>query len=112
MEMGFQAAAEFFLSGSTALKPFRLFPRAKERTAFDNLPDALKKRLVLEGERWLEYPYPPIRATDYMTFSRTGRRVNFENIYFERRNALNSLTLAECVDRLFCLFLGFFLFLL
>ena len=98
MEMRFQEAAAQFLSGGAKLKPFFPFPRAEERAAFEELPDALKERLILEGRRWQGYSWPSIHATDYMAFSRTGNRVNFENIYFERRTALNSLALAECVE--------------
>ncbi len=98
MEMRFQEAAAQFLSGGAKLKPFFPFPRAEERAAFEELPDALKERLILEGRRWQGYSWPSIHATDYMAFSRTGNRVNFENIYFGRRTALNSLALAECVE--------------
>ena len=39
-----------------------------------------------------------IRATDYMRFKRDGDRAAFEALYFGKRNALNDLIQAECVE--------------
>ncbi len=67
--------------------------------AWDKLDDTLKKELVKNGEKYLNYQYPPIPATLFMSFLRTGNRVNYENVYFAGRIALNNLVLAECAER-------------
>lgn len=74
------------------------FPAAADRTAYDALDSALKKEFIHTGEEYLNYRYPPLYATDFMSFSRTGNRVLFETVYFSKRHALNSLVLAECAE--------------
>ncbi len=96
--MSFAKVAEAFLNEKKALLKFCPFPPASHRDAYENLPPDLKKTLVALGEDYLGYSYPPIYATTYMAFKRTGNRVDFEDIYFQRRYALNSLVVAECVE--------------
>lgn len=74
------------------------FPAASDRTAYEALDSALKKEFIHTGEEYLNYRYPPLYAADFMSFSRTGNRVLFENVYFSKRHALNSLVLAECAE--------------
>lgn len=98
MESRFQEAADLFMAKNKELQDFIPFPPASDRNAYDHLPTELKKRLIAQGEVCPDCPYPPIYATDFMAFKRTGNRVNFENLYFKRRYNLNSLVLAECVE--------------
>ncbi len=81
-----------------ALHRFQPYPKAENREAYEKLPQQLKKKIIAEGESYLGYEYPPIRATDFMNFKRTGNRVAFEDIFFARRHALCGLVLAECVE--------------
>lgn len=98
MEMYFKQAAEAFLSEGKKLQPFRPFPPASCREAYEALSPWLKQKVIAMGEDYLGYGYPAIRATDFMAFHRTGNRTDYEDIYFARRYALNSLTAAECVE--------------
>ncbi len=95
MEMKFKETAEEF---SGRLKQYDAYPKAKDRSAYEQLPARLKEEILSEGMSYVNYQYPSILATDYMRFKRTGNRVDFENIYFSRRHALCALTLAECVE--------------
>ena len=79
-------------------RPFQPFPKASDRKAYEALPTTLKERLVQAGEAKLGYEFPVIRATDYMRFKRDGDRAAFEALYFGKRNALNDLIQAECVE--------------
>ena len=96
MEMRFREIAENF---SGDLKEFCPFPLGADWEAFAKLPSRVQSEIVEEGESFLHYEYPVIRATDFMNFKRTGNRVSFEDVYFARRHALNGLVLAECVER-------------
>nr|WP_300851392.1 heparinase II/III family protein [uncultured Acetatifactor sp.] len=98
MEMRFKEAAEAFQATGKNLLEFHPFPTARERSAWEELPPELRGRLISHGEESLDYSWPPILATDFMAFQRTGNRVNYEKIYFERRYRLNSLVLAECTE--------------
>ncbi|MDE5803826.1 MAG: heparinase II/III-family protein [Lachnospiraceae bacterium] len=85
-------------SFTKTLEKFVPFPKASERAAYEALSPALRERVIKEGENFLNYEYPAIRATDFMHFTRTGDRVSFENLYFARRHALCGLVSAECVE--------------
>ena len=80
------------------LRDFRPFPSASERRPYEALPKQVRETALQEGERFLGNPFPQIKATDFMNFKRTGNRVDFENLYFARRRALNGLVLAECME--------------
>ncbi|MCM1046121.1 MAG: heparinase II/III-family protein [Candidatus Gastranaerophilales bacterium] len=95
MEMRFQKTIQNFKG---VLKAFEPFPRARERAAYEALSPSLRETLIKEGESYLDYEYPTIRATDFMNFKRTGDRVRFETIYFAKRHALNGLVAAECAE--------------
>ena len=78
--------------------PFHPFPKAVDRKAYEGLPAALKELLIQAGEAKLGYEFPVIHATDYMRFKKDGDRAAFEALYFAKRNALNDLIQAECVE--------------
>lgn len=84
---------------SFPLTPFAPYPAATDRAAWKSLPEDLKGKLIAGGERYLDYEYPVIRATDYMDFCRTGNRDRYQAKQFDRRIALNHLVLAECVEQ-------------
>lgn len=79
-------------------RPFQPFPRAADREAYEAFPSVLKEQLIHAGEAKLGYEFPVIRATDYMRFKKDGDRAAFEALYFGKRNALNDLIQAECVE--------------
>ena len=95
MERRFTETAKKF---NSTLTDFHPYPTALDRTAYETLPAEVKERVIKEGESYLGYEYPTIRATDFMNFKRTGNRVDFESVYFARRQALSGLVLAECVE--------------
>ena len=68
------------------------------RKAWEQLPVSLQKDLIDAGENCLHYIYPPLTAVSYMSFIRTGNRGDFEEPYFQRRQVLNTLVLAECAE--------------
>ena len=79
-------------------RSFAPFSKASDRKAYEALPTALKSQLVQTGESKIGYTFPVICATDYMRFKRDGDRAAFEALYFGKRNALNDLIQAECVE--------------
>lgn len=73
------------------------FPCSVERDYWDHIDQKMKKQLIEEGMSALSSDYPDISASDFMNFTLTGNRSDYENQYFERRHMLNKLVLAECV---------------
>ena len=81
----------------TSARP-AFIPSIDNRECWNNLDYSIRQQLVHTGELYLDYCYPQILATDYMEFSRTGNRSNYQEKSFRRRIALNSLVLAECTE--------------
>ncbi len=80
------------------IKDFAPYAPAADRAAWNGLDPDWSKKAALLGESYLHYEFPPIYATDFMDFCRTGNRVRYEDRFFARRYAFNALTLAECVE--------------
>ena len=54
-----------------------------------------RQQLLAVAEEYRNYAWPALPATLYMDFWRTGNRDRFELAYFQRRQALAILVLAE-----------------
>jgi hypothetical protein len=79
-------------------RPFAMDPGGKPD--FGKLSRELSDKLIRDGEYYLKkYTFPCIAPSLYMGYQRTGDRIHFEDVYFTKRMALNSLVLAECVER-------------
>jgi hypothetical protein len=74
------------------------FPTLKEREGWRALPKPVSERLFALGAESLNKPLPPLPATLYLGYARTGNRSDFEKVFFERRVILQNLVLAECVE--------------
>ncbi|MDR2183251.1 MAG: heparinase II/III-family protein [Clostridiales bacterium] len=77
---------------------FAPFPSANDRIFWDALPQETRRKLIKRGGDAAMSPWPALNATDYLDFTRTGRRIPFEEKYFARRHLLNDLVMAECAD--------------
>ena len=81
-----------------SFRPLTLYPPITDRAAWEGLDEEWKKETLALGESYLHFAFPPLTATDFMDFTRTGNRVRYENKCFSKRHALNALVLAECVE--------------
>ena len=77
---------------------FAPYPSAACRDEWERIDETMRERILQEVAEYVDYKFPPIPATLFMDFCRTGNRTRFEDIYFTRRTALNLLVLAECVE--------------
>ncbi|MAU08295.1 MAG: hypothetical protein CL607_00620 [Anaerolineaceae bacterium] len=78
------------------------FPPANDRQAWSKVRAELGEekiaRYIAKGEACAAMDIPPLPATLYLDFKRTGERLNYENPVAKRRSMLMSLTLAECLE--------------
>jgi hypothetical protein len=78
------------------------FPPAADRAAWNALKDALDpeqvRALITAGELAAQEPIPPLPATLFLEFFRSGSRQEYETPWFVRRNILADLMLAECLE--------------
>src|SRR5262245_41663885 len=77
---------------------FHPFPTADDRVTWQGLPANRRAAILAAAEPLLNYSWPPLPATLYMDFARTGDRRRYEQPYFSRRSVLGQLVLAECVE--------------
>ncbi len=57
-----------------------------------------REEIVRAAEGRMGYDFPHISATMFMNFKRTGNRVDYEDVYFGKRRALNDLVLGEVLE--------------
>jgi hypothetical protein len=71
-------------------------PVYKDREFWEGVPQNLRKEYILRAERFLNYNWPVVKATDYLEFVRSGERR--QEMYAEPSKALNSLVIGELVE--------------
>ncbi len=77
---------------------FRPFPRAADRDGWNALPADARAALLAAGEKQLGAPWESLPATVFLDFRRNGNRSRYEAIRNRRRDRLQSLVIAECVE--------------
>lgn len=77
---------------------FTPFKTTASNLPWNSLDSSLQQYLIALGESYLAFPFTSLPATTFMTFTRTGNRTEYEDIYFNKRRALNALVMAECVE--------------
>ncbi len=73
----------------------KAFPTASNRDFWDSKFD---EETIKNGEKFLNYEWPLIRATQYMEFVKNGDRLAQETPSFARRTALLALVMAETLE--------------
>ena len=77
---------------------YRPFPTADDHPQWDSLPDDLRQAALASAEDLRGMVWPPLPASLYLDFYRTGDRGRYEEPYFGRRRSLRSLVIAECIE--------------
>lgn len=86
------------ITEQTPIFDYKYYPPATDREAWAKLPGDYVNRAIAAAEANLGFTFSAIPATVFMKFLRTGNRVDFEDINFGKRYALNSLIIAECIE--------------
>ena len=73
-----------------------LFPPATDRGAWEGLPSHKRQALRRLADDWRGAEYPPLLASQFMAFGRTGSRTAYETPYFRRRRKLCAAALGAC----------------
>lgn len=74
------------------------FPRYEERERWISLPRGIGERWIKQAEAYLDFTWPALKMDGYMNIIRTGNISVFLNAHWERRKALGSMVIAECVE--------------
>lgn len=74
------------------------YPTYNDRAAWEKFPKELREKYIKEGEKYLDFVWPVVRATEYLAFERTGERMVMEDPQSVRMKALQSLVMAELME--------------
>jgi len=74
------------------------FPRASEREAWAKIPEALRTEYIKKGEEALAYQWPALSQDLYLEYSSTGVRRDYDRLHHERRQKIQDMVLAECIE--------------
>ncbi|MFD0693453.1 heparinase II/III family protein [Paenibacillus sp. GCM10027628] len=77
---------------------YKPYPKVEEREVWESISDTIRNYWISRGEAYLDFSWPAITAIDYMEYARNGNVMRFQGIYEERRIALASMVLAECME--------------
>jgi len=72
------------------------FPDYKDRDFWNNLPAALREEYISNAEKYMDYDWPVVKATDYLEIIRSGDRR--QGAYAAPRAALMALTMGELAE--------------
>ncbi|KAB1434456.1 heparinase II/III domain-containing protein [Candidatus Galacturonibacter soehngenii] len=90
---------ELALTYQDTLLTYQPFSLKKGELDCTNLSSALQREIISLGEKHLTFAFHGLSATSFMAFTRTGNRVDYEELYFNKRRALNALVMAECIEK-------------
>lgn len=80
-------------------KPIGPGIRISDREKWDKLKSAESYRNIIKNaEDMLKKPMPETSDELYLDYSKTGNRVNWEKVAWNRRGRIKALTLAECFE--------------
>ncbi len=74
------------------------FPAYSDREGWNRLPEQVRVKYAKQAERYLDFPWHDVKATEYLAFSRTGNRQAMENPQSARVAALRSLAMGELAE--------------
>ncbi|MDX9881649.1 MAG: heparinase II/III family protein [Prolixibacteraceae bacterium] len=72
------------------------FPAYPDRSFWSSVPDELAKPYIVNAEKYLEYDWPSVKATDYLEFIRSGDRR--QEVFGAPKTALLSLMMGELIE--------------
>jgi hypothetical protein len=74
------------------------FPKLSDRAGWAKADEVTMKGFVKKAESYLDYKWPYIPATKSLLIERTGDRVQFQAMGYEKREALGTLLMGEIYE--------------
>ena len=71
------------------------YPAYKDRAGWERLTAPVREQLIANGEKYLDFKWRVVKATDYIEYERSGSRAAMEEPFGANSNALTTLILAE-----------------
>jgi len=93
------AASKFDLKSSLVMdQKWVPYPSYDNRQGWDALTGEYKDSLIRQGEKYLNYDWKVLRATDYLDYLRSGSRYAQEGKICANANALSRVMIAELAE--------------
>lgn len=77
---------------------FNIYPKITDRTVWESISHTVSDEILSEAEKYVDYTYPMLPASQYMRFVNDGNRTDFQKLYNERRDVLGTVFIAECIE--------------
>ncbi len=77
---------------------FHPYPASNERSRWESLPADARAALLGAGEKQLQTAWEVLPATLFLEYQRNGNRSRYEGVRNRRRNKLQDLVIAECIE--------------
>jgi len=74
------------------------YPDYKDREGWDRLTRPVRDQLISNGEKYLDFQWRVVKATDYLEYERIGSRTAMEAPFGANCNALSALVMAELCE--------------
>lgn len=74
------------------------YPAYRDRQGWETLLGDAKEEIIRKGERFLDYEWKVVKATDYMEFQKSGNRDVMQKPYNDNTRALCNLFMAEMAE--------------
>ncbi|MBQ7153896.1 MAG: heparinase II/III family protein [Clostridia bacterium] len=75
-----------------------ILPPATNRKFWQSVPQDVKTHILYGIEGYLDYSWPPITASQFLDFEKTGNRERMASVHLQKRALLSRLVLAECME--------------
>ncbi len=75
-----------------------LLPRWGDRFWCDSVPELMRQSYISFGRRYAGKAWNSLPATVFAEYKKTGNRVNYERLMFDKRRQLAALVMAEIVE--------------
>lgn len=73
------------------------FPDINDRSAWNGVEEFIRNDYLKNAEKYRGFDWPPLKASDFRRFHTDGNRQCYEKPHFERRFALQTLVIAQCL---------------
>ena len=74
------------------------YPAYTDRAGWDKLTGSRRAAIIKDAEKFLNYEWKVVKATDYLAFERTGNRDIMQNPFGQNNTALANLFIAELAE--------------
>ena len=74
------------------------YPQYTDRSGWNQLVGENKSFFIEQGEKFLNYEWQVVKATDYLEYTRSGNRSEMEKIHNSNLNAISALFIAEMTE--------------